>query len=300
MTCRVTAWLQDLAQAPAKGKEFKGFSYAKANEYGMQTLIGSVLVGCPMLLGNGVKLMRESWLGGSERNGPIEFMFSSRAGFIVAVVEAKSLGRLETEYTRSVEQLYAEMYAAWEFNMERGGGDQKVTGILGNGAGAVVFQLSLKADETYAPGGGAEGATADETEAAAPAAPAADETEAVAPPAPAAATSEIEGEAPTSETSSPPAAVYVDTGGHTAAAKASALNVTGSIVCSEYMAVFDPSTRGPTPCRDFKLWLHTTMATVLPECCGWDHTVWEAQAASVEEKQARWEMGFDGMVKAME
>jgi hypothetical protein len=187
-------------------------------EAGVQTLVASVLVGCPSLLGHDdVKLMREAQLRGSERNGPIEFTFWSRDEVIDLVVEVKTHVRMETEYAKSVEQLYAEMYAAWEHNLHVGEGGRVVSGMLVDGVGAVMFRLS--------------------------AAVAAAEKEAA---------------------------------------------VKGLIACSEYMPLFETYRRELTPGPALELWLHRTLAAVLPGCVHWDGDAWAARASVITAARTDW------------
>jgi hypothetical protein len=186
-------------------------------EAGVQTLVASVLVGCPNLLGHDVKLMREAQLRGSERNGPIEFTFWSREAVVDLVVEVKTPVRMETEYAKSVEQLYAEMYAAWEHNREVGEGGRAVSGMLVDGVGAVMFRLSVAATAA----------------------------------------------------------------GNEAAVK-------GSIACSEYMPLFDYYRRELTPGPALELWLHRTLAAVLPRCVHWDGDEWAARAEAVTAARTNW------------
>jgi hypothetical protein len=129
----------------------RGFFYTASTgmhlveEAGLQTLLASVLVGCPRLLGGGVRLLREAPLRGSQRNGPIEFAFRTTEGAVTAVIEAKTTRRLTTEYARSVEQLYAEMFAAWEHNASIGKDGLPVTGVLVAAGGGVTFTFSASA-----------------------------------------------------------------------------------------------------------------------------------------------------------
>ncbi len=218
-------------------------------EAGVQTLLASVLVGFPTLLGNDIKLRREEVLKGSERKGPIEFTFKSSADVITAVVEAKTPVRMEGAYAASVEQLYAEMYAAWEHNSNIGQEGQPVTGMLVDGVGALMFQLNLNA---------------------------------AAVPLPATATPDGD------------AATCSDTA-------ASTRNVQGSIVCSGYLCLFNTGMAGlPTPGPGLGIWMCTMLVAVLPECCKWESSEWEARVSSVTEVQVAWSKTFTRILDAMQ
>ena len=151
---RCTNWVDTAMTHPGAWRQLwelvcKGFYLTAATgmqhleEAGVQTLLASVLVGYPMLLGSDVKLKREQVLLGSERRGPIEFVFKSNTDVITVIVEVKTPNRMECAYSASTEQLYAEMYAAWEHNTRLGKGEQPVLGTLVDGVGALMFQLSL-------------------------------------------------------------------------------------------------------------------------------------------------------------
>ena len=132
----------------------RGFFYTASTgmhlvaEAGLQTLLASVLAGCPRLLGNGVKLLSRKSLPEEPlwgRNDPIVFTFRTKEGAVSAVIVAKTTMCFITEYLRSVEQLYAEMLAAWEHNASIGKGDLPIAGMLVSAGGAVAFSLSASA-----------------------------------------------------------------------------------------------------------------------------------------------------------
>ena len=120
-----------------------GTSMHLYEEAGLQTLIASILVGCPALLGCGcgVRLTREAQLSGTRGMGPSKFMFHTRENAISAVVEVKTTRRLTMEYAKSVEQLYAELFAAWQHNAAIGKGRMPVAGMLVAAGGAIAFLM---------------------------------------------------------------------------------------------------------------------------------------------------------------
>jgi hypothetical protein len=138
----------------------RGFFYTASTgmhlvaEAGLQTLLASVLAGCPRLLGNGVRLLSRGSLPEEPlwgRNDPIGFTFRTTEGAVSAVIVAKTTMRFITEYLRSVEQLYAEMFAAWEHNASIGKGDLPIAGMLVSAGGAVAFSLSASASSASSP-----------------------------------------------------------------------------------------------------------------------------------------------------
>ena len=104
------------------------------HEAGLQTLLGTVLVGVVALLG-GVRLAREERVEGSRHAGPIEFMVM-QGNKVKLVIEAKKAIDKE-KYAVQVEQVVEEMWAAREQNGEDGG---SVWGMLVDPWGAVMFE----------------------------------------------------------------------------------------------------------------------------------------------------------------
>jgi hypothetical protein len=112
-------------------------------EAGVQSLLVVMFAACVSYLGlgDGVMLKRENVLAGSTRKGPIEFLFFHKT-ILTFVVEAKL--DLSSGYAAHVEQLYREMYAAWENNQKHDkGGDLPVMGVLLDSLGAIMFRLSV-------------------------------------------------------------------------------------------------------------------------------------------------------------
>ena len=111
-------------------------------EAGVQTMLASVFVGLPELLG--VTLKRETVLKADNWKGPVEFTFWTKDDAILLVVEAKSTQRMVSQYEKSVEQLYLEMWAAWRHNTDVKKVHRPIAGMLTDGVGAVMFVMTLR------------------------------------------------------------------------------------------------------------------------------------------------------------
>jgi hypothetical protein len=116
-------------------------------EAGVQTLLATVFVGFPALLGGGVELSRGERVdrGHDDSSHPVDFTFRSGAGVVTLVVEAVTPLVMESEYSESAERLFAAMYAAREHNQKEMTPSSLSTGMIVDGVGAVMFQLSTDA-----------------------------------------------------------------------------------------------------------------------------------------------------------
>ena len=104
-------------------------------EAGVQTLLATVFVGFPALLGGSVELLRGERVdrGHEDSDHPVDFTFRSGAGVVTLVVEAVTPLVMESEYAESAERLFVAMYAARDHNQKEMTESFLSTGMLVDG-----------------------------------------------------------------------------------------------------------------------------------------------------------------------